>query len=67
MALLDTLKRRQAAFDFVAWLQDKYGVQLDWSYATPGTPLDINKLLDEYFEIDRVHLDKLRRKALEES
>ena len=54
-----------AVGEFLEWLQTKYGVVLDWTYASEGTPLDIGKLIDEYFDVDRAKLDRQRRKLLE--
>lgn len=53
-----------AVGEFLAWLELKYGVRLDWDYANPGTPLDVGLLIDEHFGVDRAQLDRERRELL---
>lgn len=49
---------------FIEYLE-RFGIKLDFDYAKKGTPIDLTKLVDMYFEVDRAQLEKERRELLE--
>jgi hypothetical protein len=52
---------------FLAWIEREYDIRLDYSQCTPERRalLDCNKLLDEFFQVDRKLLEQGRREWLE--
>lgn len=58
-------KAWNGASDFISWMFTTYGIDLDWDHANPGTPLELRRLLNEFFEVDEVALDNERRDMLE--
>lgn len=59
--------KHTAALEFIDWLQSEYGVSLDFDCARKGTPLDLRRLADEHFEVDRVGLERERRELLKQA
>lgn len=58
-------EKHAAVMECLAWLQEKYDIRLDWDFAPEGTPLDLNLLVDQFFEVDRGLLERERRELLE--
>ena len=55
----------EAVTSFLEWLYDRYWIELDYEHSKPGTPLDLRKLIDEFFEVDRRALEEDRRALLD--
>ena len=49
---------------FLEWAFNEHGLDFDFERAKAGTPLDIRRLIDQFFEIDRTQLDRERRELL---
>jgi hypothetical protein len=42
---------------FLEWLEKTHNLKLDYSKARSGTPIDLNRLLDRYFDVPRAELN----------
>lgn len=52
--------RHIAVTEFIAWLEAEYSLSFDFERAKSGTPLEIKRLVDEFFEVDRGQLEAER-------
>ncbi len=57
-----------AVTEFLSWLESEYRIRLDYDDVNPEkpAPLELSKLLDEFFEVDQAGLERVRRELLEE-
>jgi len=57
-----------AVMEFLFWIESEYGIRLDYDGVSPEkpAPLELSKLLDEFFEVDQARLDRERRELLDE-
>lgn len=60
--------KHTAVLEFVSWLEGHYGIRLDYDGVSPErpAPLQISKLVDEFFEVDQARLEQERRQLLDE-
>lgn len=58
--------RYEATESFLDWMTTEYGIRLDYDFCDKDkpAPLDVKKLLDEFFNIDRRQLEAERRQLL---
>lgn len=52
--------------EFLTWAHDRYRLDFDFEHARYGTPLDVCKILDKFFKVDRKQLEEERRALLDQ-
>ena len=53
-------EKHTSTYNFLKWASEKYGLNFDYEHAKAGVPVDLIKLVDEFYDVDRTLLEAER-------